>query len=450
MALGQIQFNHQDATTKAFITQAALQKKIYTEVRDTGVFQDMEVQKVEAPNQSMQDAKVQIAGNTGAIWTVQDPSGDEARFTLERNVGGEASYGDAPVRAGDRQAFLHCRVFLNEVDSELIPLPGRNQARRIKGMIPEFDSSTVRQITSWHKWQKDFDFHTALLEGSDYGTLLTPAVSGSDSLGKDLGLGAGVGAPPEHFYTPVAGATKVTIDSNGPRHANYKTAFIAALDDLADDTLYFNRQSINAIYQLAVDNKIDKVQGADWDYDYICDTAFMVSLINLADSDTSKSLISLMKHAQNGTGLNGQKTLDTRGAVVIDGIRIIPDRGMDKWRPKGTGTGGDGGLGDGVLVYGDGTRNRQHKTFTGANYKIGFGFLMGAGALLQAVGKGVEVIPVEDEFQKGKGYYGRLERGVRRGFWKSEDGTTLTATDGWLQQSVIGTAFNISTTRALT
>lgn len=449
MALGQIQFNHQDAATNAFITQAALQKKIYTEVRDTGVFQDMEMQKVEAPDGSMQDAKVQIAGNTRAIYTIQDPAGDEARFTLERNVGGSAGYGDAPVRPGDRQAFMHYNVFMNEVDSELIPLPGRNEQRRIKAMIPEFDSSTVRQITSFHKWQKDFDFHTALLEGADYGQIGNPA-SIPGALGKNLGLGVGVGAPPEIVYTPVAGATRVTVPAGGPRHADYKTAYITALDDLADETLYFNRQSINAIYQLAIDNKIDKVGGSDWDYDFICDTAFMRSLMNLADSDTAKSLISLMKHAQNGQGLNGQKTMDTRGALVIDGIRIIPDKGMDKWRPKGTGATGAGDLGDGVLIYGDGSRDRQHKNFVGASYKIGFGYLLGAGALLQAVGKGVEVIPVEDEFKKGKGYYGRLERGVSRGFWESKDGTTKTATEGWLQQSGFLTAFNISTTAALT
>lgn len=446
---GQLHWGYQGDTNNAYIVQALVDKKLYTEVRDTGVFMDMSVEKVEAPDgNGMQDAKVDVSG-TGAVWTRTDLTGDEARFTLARNIGGEAGYGDSPVRAGDARQYLHYNVFLNEIDSELLPIPGRNAQRRIKSVISDFKGPTIQAVLTWHKEEKDFDFHTALIEGQDYGQGLSPNTK-QGALGKDLGLGVGVGAPPEIFYTPLAGATRVTVPSTGPRVTAYKGNFIAALAALAaDNTKFFTRQSVQAIAQLANDHKIDKVGGASWDYELIVDTAMMNSLIDTSAADGNTNLLTLIKQAQQGQGVNGQKSLDTRGAIVLDGIRIIPDKGLDKWRVVGNGSSTGVNAGSPVLTYGDGSYDRRNKSFTGANFKIGLAFLLGGGALHQATAETIETIPVEDDFKKGWGVYGRLTRGVRRGFWESKDGTAKTATAGWLQQSVIGFGFNIKTTRAL-
>lgn len=451
MPAGQLQWGNQGDSTNAYVVQAAIDKKLYLEVRDSGVFMDMSQEKTDAPDgNGLMDAKVDVSG-TGAVWTFTDLQGDERRFMLARNVKGTAGYGDSPVRAGDNRKYLHYNIFVNEIDSEKLPIPGRNAQRRIKSVISDFKGPTIQAVLTWHKEEKDFDAHTALLEGQDCGQGLSP-LTASCALGKDLGLGVGVGAPPDIFYTPLAGATRVTVPSTGPRTTAYRDNYIAALAALAaNGTKFFTRQSVQAIAQLASDHKINKVGGADWDYEFICDTAMMNSLMDTAAADGNANLLALLKTAQQGQGVNGQKTLDTRGAIIIDGIRIIPDKGLDKWRPIGNGeTNGTGvNAASPVLTYGDGSRDRRDKSFTGANYLIGFGFLLGGGALLQATAETIETIPVEDPDKKGWSVYGRLTRGFRRGFWKAEDGTTMTATDGWLQQSVIGFGFNIKTSRAL-
>jgi hypothetical protein len=452
---GQLDWAHQGSATNAFIVQAAIEKKIYTEVRDTGVFMDMELLKENDPNgNGMQDAKVQLTGNTGAIWTQTNPSGDEARFTLARNIKGTAGYGDSPVRAGDAKAYMHYNIFVNEVDSELIPIPGRNAQRRIRNVIPEFKSDTIKSVGDWHIEEKDYAFHCGIFNGADDGQRLSPSTV-PGALGKDLGAGVGVDCPPEILYTPIAGATRATVPSTGPRTTAYRDNVISALAALsADGTKFFNRQSVNAIAQLANDHKIKKVGGANWDYELIVDTALMRNLMDFSGSATDKNLLQLLKTAQQGQGIAGQKTLDTRGAVELDGCRIIPDKGMDKFRVYGNGlASGAGGNGinaaSPILRYGDGSRDRRGKSFTGADYKIGFAVLMGSGALLQAVSESIELIEVEDDFKKGWGVYGRLTRGVSRGFWESKDGTAKTATEGWLQQSMIVFAFNINTSAAL-
>lgn len=446
---GQLQWGYQGDTNNAFIVQSAIEKKLAMEVRDSGAFMDMEVVKVEAPDgNGMQDAKVDVSG-TGAVWTRTDLNGDEVRFSLARNIGGEAGYGDSPVRAGDNRQYLHYNLFINEIDSELLPIPGRNAQRRIKSVISDFRGPTIQAVLTWHKEEKDFDFHTALIDGQDYGQGLSPNTK-AGALGKDLGLGVGVGAPHEIFYTPLAGATRVTVPSNGPRVTAYRNNYIAALAALsADNSKFFTRQAVQAIAQLANDHKIDKVGGADWDYELVVDTAMMNSLMDTAAADGNTNLLTLIKQAQQGQGVSGQKSLDTRGAIVLDGIRIIPDKGMDKWRVYGNGSSTGVNAGSPVLRYGDGTYDRRNKSFTGADYKIGLCYLLGGGALHQGLAETIETIPVEDDFKKGWGVYGRLTRGVRRGFWEAKDGTTKTATAGWLQQSSIGFAFNIKTTRAL-
>ncbi len=449
MPAGQLQWGYQGDSTNAFPVQAAIDKKMYMEVKDSGAFMDMEVEKVDAPDgNGLMDAKTNVSG-TGAVWSFTDLQGDERRFMLARNVSGTAGYGDSPVRAGDNRKYLHYNLFINEIDSEKLPIPGRNAQRRIRNVISDFKGPTIQAVLNWHKEEHDFNCHTALVEGQDYGQGLSPSTA-PGALGKDLGLGVGVGAPPDIFYTPLAGATRVTVPGTGPRVTAYRTNFIAALAALAaDNTKFFTRQSVQAIAQLANDHKINKVGGADWDYEFICDTAMMNSLMDTAAADGNSNLLALLKQAQQGQGVNGQKTLDTRGAIVIDGIRIIPDKGLDKWRVLGNGTNSGVNAVSPVLQYGDGSRDRRAKSFTGAEYKIGLGFLLGGGALLKGTAETIETIPVEDPDKKGWSVYGRLTAGYRRSFWKAEDGTALTATDGWLQQSVIGFGFNIKTNRAL-
>ena len=435
-----------------FVVQAARDLQLYHETRDSGAFGDLARQKIEGQGANggngLYDAGVDITG-TGAVWSVTVDSGDEKRWTLLKSPGGEASYGDSNPKEGDYQSYLFMNSFLNEVDSPKFPVVGRMSQQRIKDMIADPKSSVRDHVKIWFAEEIDFRFTYALFMGQDPGLHLTASTSGSDSLGKPLGFGtdplaAGVDAPPEIVYTATTGA-QVTVPAAGPRSNAYRTAYIAAAAALAaNGTKLATRRSIEFMMAMAIKNKIKKVKGANWDYDVLCDGAILRDLLT-----TDSKLMTQMQTAQQGQGLAGQKSLDIRGAVIIDGLRFIPSRGVEKFRIYGNGTSTGVNAGSPVLRYGDGTLDRRNKVFEGADYKIGAAFLLGDGALVELSNGALETY--EDIGEDGKGWsvYGFLKQGIRRSFWARRDGENVTATDGWLQQSCIQYLFNINSTEAM-
>lgn len=429
-----------------YIIQAAREKKMYYEVRDSGSFGDLSKRKVDGPGSNggngLFDADVDVSG-TGAVWTYNQDAGDEKRFTLMRSPNGVATYGDTNPREGDFVSYLFQNVFMNEVDSPKFPIMGRMSQQRAKDMITDPKSVIRQHIVLWHSEEFDWDHAYALHMGQSAGLHLTAAQSGSDSLGKDLGLGVGVDAPCEICYTAANG--RVPVPAQGPRSTQYRSAVI---DDLADQvvagTNYFTLRAVQTLAQLAVDHKITKVSGASWDYDVLLDGALLSDLLT-----ANSALMTIYQQAQQGTGLAGQKSTDLRGGIVLHGLRLIPSKSIEKFRVYGSGAKGSGvGVcaASPVLQYGDGTLDLRGKTFSGANYKLGSAFLLGDGALLELTNGSLETFEHDGDDGKGWTAFGWLKRGIRRAFWQRKDGEALNATDGWLQKSVIWAVYNINST----
>ncbi len=449
---GQNEWLSQGSGSKDYIVQALLSKKLYKAVRESDAFGTMELMDENSPKANgLQDAGVPDASGTGAI-LVQEllNKTDEARFTLQGTLRGEASYGDTQPGAGDTFSYLHQNFFINEIDSKWIPIMGKQSQRRVAGVITDHKAPVLQAIKEWHIEERSHDIHHAIFEGADLGQMGDPATV-QGALGKTLGAGSdalavGVGAPIEHWYTPIAGATKVAIPAAGPRSNAYRTNVITALAALAaDNTKFANRDTLAAIAQFANDNRIRKVGGANWDYELVVDPAIMSDLVK-----SDGELMALFKTAQQGQGLAGQKSLDVRGAIEIDGLRIIPDAGMKKWRIFGNGVNSGVNNASPILRYGDGSRDRREKTFVGDDYRIGAMVLMGGGCLLQGTDGALETIQAEDEAKKGWKAYGRLSRSFKRNLWLTKDGSNPTATTGWLQQSCMIVTMNISQTASLT
>lgn len=435
-----------------FPVQAALDLMMYHEVRDSGSFGDLARQKLEGPGANggngLYDAGVDISG-TGAVWSVTIESGDEKRYSLLQNPNGEASYGDANPKEGDYQSYLFQNCYLNEVDSPKFPVVGRMSQQRIKELISDPKSSVRDHVKVWFAEEIDFRFTYALFMGQDPGLHLTPAASGSDTLGKALGFGsdplaAGVDAPPEIVYTATTGA-RVTVPAAGPRSNAYRTAYITAAAALATaGNKLFTRRSVEFMINAATKHKIKKVKGANWDYDVLCDGALLRDLLT-----TNSTLMTQYQQAQQGQGVAGQKSLDIRGAIVVDGLRFIPSRSVEKFRIYGNGSTTGVNAGTPILQYGDGTRDRRNKVFEGADYKIGAAFLLGDGALIELANGALETYEHEGDDGKGWSTYGFMKQGIRRSLWVRRDGENVTATDGWLQQSSIQFLFNINSTEAM-
>lgn len=432
-----------------FIVQASLESSMYYEVRDSGTFGSLARRKVDGPDANggngLYDAEVDVAG-TGAVWTYNQDMGDEKRFTLQRMPGGAATYGDTNPQEGDHMAYLFQNVYMNEIDSPKYPIPGRMSQQRAKEIITDPKSDVRRNCVIWHAEQFDWDMAYALHIGQSEGLHLTPAQSGSDSLGKDLGLGVGVDAPCEIIYTAANG--RVPVPSQGPRSTQYRAAVI---DDYADQvvagTNYFVMKSLEGMAQIARDHKIKPVKGASWDWDVVLDGALLRSLLT-----TNSDLMKAYQAAQQGQGLAGQKSTDLRGGIVVHGLRLIPSVSIEKFRIYGSGTKGSGNgvcAASPILRYGDGSRDMRGKRFTGNDYKLGSAFLLGDGALLELTNGTMSTYEKEGDDGKGWSAYGWLKRGVRRALWTRKDGEAMTATDGWLQQSCIQFVFNIDSTVAL-
>lgn len=448
---GQNNWQSQGTGVNDYIVQALIDKKMYNDVRDADAFGSMELIDPDQPNPNGLRAVEGVdAGGTGAILTQELSKTEEARFSLRENLRGEASYGDTQPGSGDTFSYLHQNFFINEVDSKWIPIMGRQSQRRVAGMILDHKGQVMQGIKDWHIEERSNDIHHSLFMGADLGQMGDPnTVQGA--LGKTLGAGTdalavGVDAPIEHLYTPIAGATKVVIPSAGPRSNAYRTNVITALAALsAANNKYATRDTLAAIAEFAVDNKIMKVKGSDWDYELVVDPAIVTDLMQ-SDSD----LVSLFKTAQQGQGIAGQVSLDTRRPIVVDGLRVIPDAGMKKWRVLGNGVNTGVNAGTPVLTYGDGSRDRREKTFVGDDYRIGWMVLLGAGCLLQGTDGLLETIQAEDEAQKGWKAYGRINRSFRRSLWLAKDGRNPTATDGWKQRSCMAVAMNIRAVASLT
>lgn len=430
--------------TNNFPVQAVLEYQLYREVRDAGVFGDMAIEKtMDTQTNGMFDAGTDVAGS-GAVWLNTQPNGDERRFSMLRNITGAPTWGDAPPAEGDFQAYLFQNVYLNEVDSPKIPIPGRMSQQKVRALIADFKGPARQAIVNWHIEQRDFDAHAALIEGADYGIFLSPSTY-AGAAGKDLGPGVGVGAPNENYYTGLLGQTKITVPSQGPRSTNYRSNVITALANLAtDNTKFFSRVSPRVMYQLAVQNKIRKIVGKDWDFECIIDGACLNGIASIDGSLENRFAL-----AQQGNGLGGQRSLDIRGNLILDGIRFIPSRTLEKFRPDCS-TNATGLLnGTPALTYGDGTLDRRNKVFVGSTYKIGFAILLGQGGLLELNNKAVSTVEAQDADEKAWSVYGYTQRGFKRGFWQRFDGEAMNATDGWLNQNSIQFAFNINTSGAL-
>lgn len=438
-----------------FAVRAALDLQLYHEVRDPGIFGDLAREKKEGQgttgSNGLYDANVDVTG-TGSVWSVTVDTGDEKRYALLQSPNGAASYGDTNPNQGDYQSYLFQNCFLNEVDSPKFPVVGRMSQQRIKELIADPKSSVRDHVKIWFSEEVDFRYTYALFMGQDPGLHLPPGTSGSDSLGKTLGIGSdalavGVDAPPEIVYTATTGA-RVTVPAAGPRSNAYRDNYVAAAAALAASSTqkYMTRRSVEFMINAATKHKIKKVAGADWDYDVVCDGALLRDLLT-----TDSKLMTQIQTAQQGQGKAGQKSLDIRGSIVVDGLRFIPGRSIEKFRIYGNGQASGTGVNAAtpVLQYGDGSLDRRGKVFEGADYKIGAAFLLGDGALIELTNGALETYEKEGDDGKGWSIYGFMKQGIRRSLWTRKDGEALTTTSGWLQQSSIQFLFNINSTEAM-
>lgn len=441
MPVGQQEWLSQDSATKSYIIQSGLSTSVEMEAREGTAWGEFSREKAISPHgNGMMDANVDATGN-GVLWTMTKESGDEHRWTLQRRIKGSATFGDSAVKQGDYIAYLHQNCKMNEVDSEALPIQGRLSQQRVKAILSDPKGDVRQNLTLWHKEQFAYDCIEGLINGGSEALLATR----DGGLGLDLGRGAGARVSPEIFYTAQGGL----VTGAAPRTNAYETAVATALKAMSGTTKYLTRASIKVIRNLADKHKIKKAKGMGYDYVFVCDPEMLQTLtdLTLPSLGTSTNLTDIYKSADMGKG-SGSKLLDLRGAIVIDGVLLVPDRFLSQYRPDFDATSGLGVASPTFanLSFGQiGLLDKRGSVIEGSRYPVGLGFLLGDGALLELRNGGVNIEEKNGDYGKGWSAHAWTMRGIQRSYWTNKDGETATG----LQQSSIAFAFNIPTTYSL-
>jgi hypothetical protein len=94
-----------------------------------------------------------------------------AKFTLEEELEGMPTYGDAPVKPGDYQKYLHATIEARTISSPGFPIMGFESADNAKRVIPMNDlvSRKKAAISTWMNREFDLDGLRAYLYGLSRG-----------------------------------------------------------------------------------------------------------------------------------------------------------------------------------------------------------------------------------------------------------------------------------------
>lgn len=454
MPIGQNQFlDRIDTQQKEFITQALLNKNLMDEAREASAWGSMTQLKALTPGgNGMFDAGDSIPDSV--VWNQPLTEGTEARYTLVRRLKGEPNFGDQAPSAGDYFALLHDNVMLNKTMSPSFPVTGEMASMRLSSVIKDPKNVVRRNITNYMAEQIAIDNNDALYLGQS-ASLRAPKVKGglahpfhgsttpADGFGQALNAnGEAAQASPEIFYYPDNSGYMTQI-AQGANRTAYEANVLAGLNTFRAlaTKQYFSRQSVQALYQLGLKHNLRKVSGGDYDFIYICDPAFLNTLVNVAG--VTGSLFDAWKAALTGSGTSS-KLFDTRGAIILDGIKLIPDAYHYKYRPDCGATGLTAGTP--VLRWGQigsGVYDRR-SIAPAATDIIGVGTLLGDGALLSADNDAIKVTEEVKDHETSWEAAGHMKRGVKRAFWSPKDGT-----QGWtdtIQQNSLAVAFNVLNT----
>ncbi len=345
--------------------------------------------------------------NSSAVWEETIRFGNEIRFTQIKYAEGNATYGDTTPNAGNFQGYRHARGWINEVNSEAKPLPGRNSLKQVKEIINDPKGDLMTTLMQWVAEEMDYDATRALLLGASRGLLH----SNDGALNIALyNQSAGQQRSCYNFYVPGTG-----LVTQSATYATYEGNVATALDSMSDLTTYGFHYSEHRKLSDMIKNKKMKpitIGGATY------------RAVVLQDPDLTARL-----SISSGTYTTLQKEANARGdknpalyhlnPIVLDGILYIPYERLKAFRPSTSNS---------VPVYGPGL-TEDPRTYTNSQ-KLCLSIVLGAGALIRGVDQAVDIKTNTAAFQKGTAIMAAYDDGWVRREEGSEDGTTALTNDG--------------------
>lgn len=337
-------------------------------------------------------------GESAVTWSKEITKGDEVRFTLEQQMRGTPTFGDAKVGMGDYLAYLHANVVVNKLDTPAVPLPEDMSRQRVAEVISDPKSQTRNAITMYLAEQYVLDFYEGFLRGGSR-NLMATKLDGGRAL--DLGLGAGVQVSPENFIVAGDGFVSGTSGTAG-----YETAAVTALGTLTDTAGdYITREFIHNLRYALVQRKIAPVNSDGRDVYYAaCDPLLLARL-----TQPGATLYQAWLQAQERSKSNpafGHATLE------LDDILFFPDYWLRKFRPD---------ISAGTLVWGQAGIDKRDFEPTSS---LALMSVFGNGSMLEAHNGSVDLTYEPGFHGKGMSLAGHIKQSFMRTRYIPKDGRT--------------------------
>lgn len=402
MPTGQVTWENQGYGTNDFIVSFETSKNIFSEYRKRGIIGKISRKMDKVTIGSGPNARELDVAGTACVMTKTINSGDEVRFTMERNIVGAPTYGDAAVLPGDFIAYMHAQVFLNQTDSPEIPLMGEMSELRVADVITNQESSIRKQVSMWLAEEQAYKFYDAVFTGASR-DLTAPRANGGRAL--DMGLGAGVQVSPENYI--VAGSGPV---SGNPGSAGYETNLNTALDGLTNTA--GDMISVAFLHNLSrylAEKNIAAAEGMDGTpeskFICLCDPDLLVTLTAPGGTLSNAWLGARERSARNPFFVNDE--------VEYKNLVLVPDDYLKKYRADSSG----------ATVWGSPLADRREFV---PSSTIAHMVILGANAVLNGNNGSVTFTENPGRHGKGKGIAAHIKDSYMRMRWVPKDGSGAT------------------------
>ena len=397
----------------------------------------------------------------------------QARFAYMDYVDGAPTAGQQIAGRGDQNKFYFDNVEISETRSPVMPVLSDRDQRLTGNLIKDARALADKNATSWCARQHAIDHFAALLRGANYSYLTTDvgglgADVGGILSGDTPGTSAVGGSQALHEIVFTAAASiEETLNGASPTTAKYLRVLnsdsatarrdheqgiatdLKALQGAsvsADTSL--TRESLMGMRHWAEEYDIRPVAGSDYDYVLIADSSLVEGLLIDYGNDSLLDILRLW--AQGNKDQSGTNVMDRRiQNIVIDGVKIIPDRLLRAFRPSlitgvTTPTAANvvyGGSGTTVSTYAE-NKHRAWKSNVG---NVGIAFLLGDAALIKAKDGGVKMMSKEGDFETGLSVGTREFRSLKRAAWKGKDANTTGGAGNLIQIGSMQGFFRVPT-----
>jgi len=345
------------------------------------------------------NAREMDIAQSAAVHSKEITTGDEARFTMEQRLSGAPSYGDAAVPPGDYLAYLHARLYLNQVKTPGFKLQEEMSEQRAKDVIKDQDGNLRNALTMYLAEDYTLEAHSGVLRGASP-NLLAPLVQGGRNI--DLGRGGGSQVSPQHFLIAGNGFVSGIAGGNG-----FETQLKTDLGSLTDTTGdYISRAFIHDLRAALTDKKLKPIKWEGREVFFAnCDPELLTRITH-PNNDLAKLWAAAMERSKSNPVFGP-------GSIEIDDIVFFPDHWLKKYRPDISGAGD--------VVWGVNQDDKREFTPTS---KIALMEIFGDGGLLEAHNGTVRMTTEVGRHGDNREIAARIKQSFMRARYVPKDGRT--------------------------